>query len=80
MTPYCRHCKAYGHIPGECIPTYATAAIKSTNHENKGNPENQEKEVTTDNLLFETEDEANAKDTQDWKLIQRKIKEKKINP
>ena len=66
-TPYCRHCNIYGHHSEDCRPSYATAARMNTRNESseKEKQDTDNESTTTDNSLFDTLIEANAKDTQE---------------
>ena len=74
LTPFCRHCQSYGHATETCRPSYANATRKSLQ---KDNQENTDSENCS---LFETEQEAIAKSTQEWKEVRRKKHKKPPTP
>ena len=76
--PYCRHCNSFGHSSEDCRPTYANAARKNKRPTNSEKEDTDTDSTTTEDSLFNTVKEANAKDTQEWQTITRKKKKKKI--
>ena len=80
-TPYCRHCQIYGHTTESCKPSYANATKGKQPPPPPPTHTSQEKDSSdhstdSDDNMFKTDEEALARDTQEWNTVRRKKKKK----
>ena len=78
-TPFCRHCKMFGHHTELCHPTYADAINNQPHPIPVDQSSDSEKETTAEDEddVFDKCEEALAANTQEWKEIRRKGKKRK---
>ena len=78
-TPFCRHCKKFGHHTELCHPTYTDAINNQPHPITVDQSSDSEKETTAEDEddVFDKCEEALAANTQEWKEIRRKGRKRK---